>query len=83
MMSGSAGLDVPKHLALVRARAGLLAAVTLVAAGLALVVSFGQSERFRATAVLLQRSAEEQQPEFLCLPLVELLRLSRGNEVVF
>jgi Mrp family chromosome partitioning ATPase len=52
-MRGSAGLDLPKLLALVKARAGLLAAVSLVAAGLALVVSLAQSERYRATAVLL------------------------------
>jgi polysaccharide biosynthesis transport protein len=52
-MSQSAGLDVPNLLALVKARAGLLAAITLVAAGLALVVSLSQSERYRATAVLL------------------------------
>jgi Mrp family chromosome partitioning ATPase len=52
-MSQSAGLDLPKLLALVKARAGLLTAVTLVAAGLALVVSLAQSDRYRATAVLL------------------------------
>jgi Mrp family chromosome partitioning ATPase len=52
-MSGSAGLDIPKILALVKARARLLTAVTLVAAGLALVVSLMQSERYEATAVLL------------------------------
>jgi Mrp family chromosome partitioning ATPase/capsular polysaccharide biosynthesis protein len=52
-MSQSAGLDLPKLLALIKARAGLLAAITLVAAGLALVVSLAQSERYRATAVLL------------------------------
>jgi uncharacterized protein involved in exopolysaccharide biosynthesis len=48
-----AGVDLPKLVAVVKARAGLLAAITLVAAGLAFVVSLGQSERFRATAVLL------------------------------
>jgi succinoglycan biosynthesis transport protein ExoP len=52
-MRGSAGLDLPKLLAVVRGRAGLLAAVALLAAGLAFVVSLGESERFRATAVLL------------------------------
>jgi Mrp family chromosome partitioning ATPase len=52
-MSRSAGLDLPKLLALVKERALLLAAVALVAAGVALVVSLGQSERFKATAVLL------------------------------
>jgi Mrp family chromosome partitioning ATPase/capsular polysaccharide biosynthesis protein len=52
-MSWSGGLDLPKLLALVRTRAGLLAAITLAAAGLALVVSLTQSERYRATAVLL------------------------------
>jgi Mrp family chromosome partitioning ATPase len=52
-MSQTTGLDLQKLLALVKARAGLLAAITLVAAGLALVVSLAQSERYRATAVLL------------------------------
>jgi Mrp family chromosome partitioning ATPase/capsular polysaccharide biosynthesis protein len=52
-MRGSAGLDLPKLLAIVKARARLLAAITLIAAGLAFVVSLAQSERFRATAVLL------------------------------
>jgi Mrp family chromosome partitioning ATPase/capsular polysaccharide biosynthesis protein len=47
------GMDLPKLLALVKARAGLLAAITLVAAGLALVVSLAQSDRYKATAVLL------------------------------
>ncbi len=46
-------MDLPKLLALVKARAGLLIAVTLIAAGLALVVSLSQDERYRATAVLL------------------------------
>ena len=46
-------MDFPKFLALVRARAGLLAAITLAAAVLALVVSLAQSERYKATAVLL------------------------------
>jgi Mrp family chromosome partitioning ATPase len=52
-MSGSSGLDLSNLLALVKARAGLLAAITLIAAGLALVVSLAQSERYEATAVLL------------------------------
>lgn len=52
-MSRSAGLDLATLWALVKARAGLLTAVTLVAAGLALVVSLAQSDRYEATAVLL------------------------------
>jgi Mrp family chromosome partitioning ATPase len=52
-MSRSAGLDLPKLLALVKERAWLLTAVTLVAAGLALVVSLSQEEKYKATAVLL------------------------------
>src|SRR5918996_5717209 len=52
-MSRSAGVDLSKLLALVKARAGLLAAITLIAAGLAFVVSLAQSDRFEATAVLL------------------------------
>jgi Mrp family chromosome partitioning ATPase/capsular polysaccharide biosynthesis protein len=52
-MRGSAGLDLPKLLAIVKARASLLAAVTLLAAGLAFVVSLSQPDRYRATAVLL------------------------------
>jgi Mrp family chromosome partitioning ATPase len=52
-MSRSGGMDFPKFLALLKARAGLLIAITLVAAGLALVVSLSQPERYRATAVLL------------------------------
>jgi Mrp family chromosome partitioning ATPase len=52
-MSRSAGLDLPKLLALVKERAWLLTAITLVAAGLALVVSLSQDKQYRATAVLL------------------------------
>lgn len=52
-MSGSAGLDLPKLLALVKARARLLVAITLLAAGIAFAVSLVQADRFRATAVLL------------------------------
>jgi capsular polysaccharide biosynthesis protein len=52
-MGRSAGLDLPKLLAAIRERAWLLAAMTLVAVVLALVVSLAQSERYRATSVLL------------------------------
>jgi Mrp family chromosome partitioning ATPase/capsular polysaccharide biosynthesis protein len=52
-MSRSAGLDLPKLLALVKERAWLLTAITLVAAGLALVVSLSQDKQYQATAVLL------------------------------
>jgi Mrp family chromosome partitioning ATPase len=52
-MSEPSGLDLPKLLALLKARAGLLAAITLGAAALALVVSLAQPERFKATSVLL------------------------------
>jgi len=52
-MSRSAGLDLPKLLALVKERVWLLTAITLVAAGLALVVSLSQAKQYRATAVLL------------------------------
>jgi len=52
-MSTSAGLDLPKLLALLKARAGLLIAMTLIAAGLAFIVSLGQAEKYKASAVLL------------------------------
>jgi len=52
-MSSYAGIDLPKLVALVRARAMLLTAITLAAAAVAFIVSHGQSERFRATSVLL------------------------------
>jgi Mrp family chromosome partitioning ATPase len=52
-VSGYAGMDLHKLVALVKARAGLLAVVTLLAAAVAFLVSLGQSERYQATAVLL------------------------------
>src|SRR3954470_7300467 len=52
-MSATRGLDLPRLVSLIKARARLLIAVTLIAAALAFVVSLGQSERFRATSVLL------------------------------
>ena len=52
-MSATRGLDLPKLVSLIKARARLLVAITLNAAGLAFVVSLGQSEQFRATSVLL------------------------------
>jgi tyrosine-protein kinase len=52
-VSGYAGMDLQKLVALVKARAGLLTVVTLLAAAVALVVSLNQSERYKATAVLL------------------------------
>jgi receptor protein-tyrosine kinase len=52
-MREHAGLDLQKLLALLKARAKLLTAITLVAAGVALAVSLSQPERYRATAVLL------------------------------
>ena len=47
------GLDLPKLLALLKARAGLLAAITIGAAALALILSLAQAERYKATSVLL------------------------------
>src|SRR3954468_16780939 len=52
-MSSYAGMDLPKLVAVIKARWALLAAITLLAAALALVLSLAQAERYRATAVLL------------------------------
>jgi Mrp family chromosome partitioning ATPase len=49
----SAGLDLHQLVALVRARAGLVTIVALLAAGGVFVVSLGQREDYEATAVLL------------------------------
>jgi capsular exopolysaccharide synthesis family protein len=52
-MSDYAGMDIPKLLAIIKARAGLLAAVTLAAAAVAFAASLMQPERYKAAAVLL------------------------------
>ena len=52
-MSASGALDLPKLVALVKARAALLIGITLAATTLALIVSLSQPERYKATAVLL------------------------------
>jgi Mrp family chromosome partitioning ATPase len=52
-MSGSLGMDLPRFLALVRARRGLIAGIVVAAASLALVWSLTQPSRYRADADLL------------------------------
>jgi Mrp family chromosome partitioning ATPase/capsular polysaccharide biosynthesis protein len=52
-MSASPGLDLPKLVALIKARAPLLLAITLIAAGLAFVVSLTQPQKYKASSVLL------------------------------
>src|SRR4051812_10040386 len=52
-MSASPGLDLPKLAALIKARAPLLLAIALIAAGLAFVVSLAQPHKYKASSVLL------------------------------
>jgi polysaccharide biosynthesis transport protein len=52
-MSGYLGMDLPRFLALVRARKWLIAAMVVAATLLALVVSLAQTSRYRADADLL------------------------------
>jgi Mrp family chromosome partitioning ATPase len=52
-MIGSAGMDLPKFLSLVRARLWLVAGIVAAAAVLAFVISLLQPDRYEATAYLL------------------------------
>jgi Mrp family chromosome partitioning ATPase len=52
-MTGYLGMDLPRFLALVRARRWLIAAIVVAAAGLALVASLTQASRYEANADLL------------------------------
>jgi Mrp family chromosome partitioning ATPase len=52
-MTGYLGMDLPGFLALLRAQWRLVAAVVAAAAVLAVVLSFGQPDRYRASADLL------------------------------
>jgi Mrp family chromosome partitioning ATPase len=52
-MSGSLGMDLPRFLALVRARRWLIAGIVVAAACMALVWSLAQPSRYRADADLL------------------------------
>ena len=52
-MSGYLGMDLPRFLALARARAWLIAGIVIAATLLALVVSLAQPSRYRADADLL------------------------------
>jgi Mrp family chromosome partitioning ATPase len=52
-MTGYLGMDLPRFLALLRARRWLIVAIVVAAAGLALVASLTQSNRYRASADLV------------------------------
>ena len=52
-MTGYLGMDLPRFLGLLRARRWLIAAIVVAAAGLALVASLTQSNRYRASADLV------------------------------
>jgi Mrp family chromosome partitioning ATPase len=52
-MTGYLGMDLPRFLGIVRARRWLIVAIVLLAAGLALVASLAQSNRYTASADLL------------------------------
>jgi Mrp family chromosome partitioning ATPase len=52
-MTGYLGMDLPRFLGLLRARRWLIAAIVVAAAGLALVASLTQSDRYRASADLV------------------------------
>jgi Mrp family chromosome partitioning ATPase len=52
-MTGDVGFDLPRFLALMRARWRLIAGIVLVAVALAVVLSLVQSDRYRASADLL------------------------------
>ncbi|MGZ8512956.1 MAG: Wzz/FepE/Etk N-terminal domain-containing protein, partial [Candidatus Limnocylindria bacterium] len=52
-MTGHLGMDLPRFIAIVRARRWLITAIVVSAAGLALVWSLSQSSRYTASADLL------------------------------
>jgi Mrp family chromosome partitioning ATPase len=52
-MTGYLGMDLPRFLGIIRARRLLIIAIVVVAAGLALVASLAQSNRYTASADLL------------------------------
>jgi uncharacterized protein involved in exopolysaccharide biosynthesis len=52
-MSGYLGMDLPRFLALVKARRWLIAAIVVAAAVIALLVSLAQPEKYKASADLL------------------------------
>ena len=52
-MTGYLGMDLPRFLALVRARKWLIAAIVVAAGALALVASLTQSDRYQASADLI------------------------------
>jgi Mrp family chromosome partitioning ATPase len=52
-MTGYLGMDLPRLLGIIRARRWLIVGIVVVAAGLALVASLAQSDRYTASADLL------------------------------